>query len=42
MTKSVEGYRLRYSCLFEPVLQRIVNHAPFQALEYFACAGRTT
>lgn len=41
MPKAVEGYRFRYPCLFEPAFQRIINHTPFQLLEYFACSGRT-
>ena len=40
--ESVKGYRLCYSSLFEPVFQRIVNHASFQALEYLTCVGSAT
>lgn len=39
MPKAVEGYRFRYSCLFEPAFQWVINHTSLQILENLACSG---
>ena len=41
MPIGVEGDGLGYSCLFEPVLQWVVNHASLQAFEHLASSGRS-
>ena len=41
MSEPVEGDGLGYSSFFDPVFQRVVNHAPFQSLEHLACSGRS-